>query len=438
MADTRIADRYDVVRSLGRGSFAQTYLAYDTTTDRQVAIKVLHPRAATDWKSYELFEREAAVLRELRHRAIPAVYEAFRAPWDGADAAFLVMEYIDGASLAEIIAEKRHLDSTEVVLLFVEMLGVLDYLHSRVPPILHRDIKPANLIVRSDGSPALVDFGAVRNVFRGPDEGGSTVVGTYGYMPYEQYMGRATPSSDLYALAATFLHLLTGRAPAEFMTEDGALAVPSTLPCSDQFARVLGKLLSSPTERYRSARDARAALLGGVADERSNAIVRQPIPSQALPIPAPLAEPVPRPFTSDMQELLKKVAYSPAALLSPKQKSPEWTAGGLAVVVLLGIATAGVLPAIFFGIHRSRKKRIQRFLTLGTPATARIRDMTPEKTAFEQYLTRVRYEFEADGQVRRDSDLVLPSISDRWDPGALIQVLYIADDGYDSVIISVR
>src|SRR6185503_314055 len=111
-----------------------------------------------------------------------------------------------------------------------ELLGVLDYLHSRVPPVLHRDIKPANLIVRPDGSIARVDFGAVRNVFRSPDEDGSTVVGTHGYMPYEQYMGQASPASDLYALGATLLHLITGRGPSEFATRDGAVEVPADLP----------------------------------------------------------------------------------------------------------------------------------------------------------------------------------------------------------------
>jgi serine/threonine protein kinase len=91
-------------------------------------------------------------------------------------------------------------------------------LHARVPPVLHRDIKPANVILRPDGAPVLVDFGAVRTVFRAAAEGGSTVVGTFGYMPFEQYMGQASPASDLYALGATLLHVITGRGPAEFAT----------------------------------------------------------------------------------------------------------------------------------------------------------------------------------------------------------------------------
>src|SRR6185436_8841583 len=112
------------------------------------------------------------------------------------------------------------------------------------------------------GFPALVDFGSVRRVFLAPDESGSTVAGTYGYMPYEQYMGQATPSSDLYALAATFLHLISGRSPRAFMTEEGRIQVPESLPGDPRLRSILIRLLSpSPTERYASARDVRRALL---------------------------------------------------------------------------------------------------------------------------------------------------------------------------------
>lgn len=87
-----VADRYEVIRPLDQGAFGRTLLAWDLRLDRLVTLKVLHPRAASGWKAYELFEREAAVLKGLRHPAVPAVHAAFRAEWDGAEAAFLVME----------------------------------------------------------------------------------------------------------------------------------------------------------------------------------------------------------------------------------------------------------------------------------------------------------------------------------------------------------
>src|SRR5262252_6625692 len=106
-AATLIADRYEVVRPIGRGSFAQTLLVLDRQDRRHVALKVLHPRRAADWKSFDLFDREAAVLRTLEHPGIPKVYDIFRAPWEGSDAGFIAMEYVEGESFAEHIAAQR-------------------------------------------------------------------------------------------------------------------------------------------------------------------------------------------------------------------------------------------------------------------------------------------------------------------------------------------
>jgi serine/threonine protein kinase len=432
MTAARIADRYEVIRPLGRGSFAQTLLATDTRLKRQVAVKVLHPRAATEWKAYELFEREALVLRELRHHGIPTVHESFKAQWEGAEAAFLVMEYIEGTSLAQLIAQQRHLDATEVTQLFVELLGVLDYLHTRMPPILHRDIKPANVIVRSDGSPALVDFGAVRNVFMDPDESGSTVVGTYGYMPYEQTMGQASAASDLYALAATFLHLVTGRAPPEFMGESGRLAVPASLPCGDRLRAVLTRLLqAAPGDRYQSARETRAALLA----ESSPPV---PVSANAARGNA-LASlgPTPRALTGDTAALFKRLAHSTWQLMAPTEKpGTRWGVTDVLVVAFFSVITAGVLPALFFSVAQSRRRRLKEFLIHGVPATARVLGSAPESLGFDAKLARVRYEFDVDGRKVRDSDTVLPWLADRWDVGTEINVLYRPDREYDSVIVS--
>lgn len=430
MTTSRIADRYDVLGPLGRGSFAQTLLARDLKLNRQVAIKVLHPRAAGDWKAYQLFEREAMVLRDLRHHGIPTVHESFKAQWDGAEAAFLVMEYVEGTSLAELIAQQRHLDPAEVAQLFVELLGVLDYLHTRVPPILHRDIKPANVIVRTDGSPALVDFGAVRNVFMDPDESGSTVVGTYGYMPYEQTMGQASAASDLYALAATFLHLITGRAPPAFIGESGRLTVPASLPCGDRLRLVLTRLLAAaPGERYQSARETRAALLA----ESSS----PPVPARVAPAALASLGPAPRELTGDTAALFKRLSHSMWQLMEPNQKpGTRWGFTDFLLVALFSVLTAGILPAIFASHARSRRQRLKPFLMHGMPATAQVLGSAPEDLGFGAKISRVRYEFEVDGRKVRDSDTVLPWLADRWDVGSEIHVLYRPDRDYDSVIVS--
>ncbi|MGH7562705.1 MAG: serine/threonine protein kinase [Gemmatimonadales bacterium] len=438
----RIADRFEVIRPLGSGAFGHTLLARDLRLGRQVALKVLQPGKEADLKAYELFEREATVLRDIRHPAVPAIHASFRAPWNGAEAAFLAMEYVEGASLAETIAERRHLDTDAVLHLFVEMLGVLDYLHTRIPPVLHRDIKPANLIVRPDGSPALVDFGSVRNVFLTPEEGGSTVAGTYGYMPYEQYMGQAGPSSDLYALAATFLHLVTGRAPPEFMTGAGRLEVPASLPGGDRFRSVIARMLMpSPAERFPSAREARGALIG--AASTAAAPTRTDEPSRAALVrgsnrlPAALLEPGPRPLTGDTKALMKRVVSTPLELMSPSEKPSQGTdIVSLLLIGFFSLITAGILPAWFLSIYLTRKRRARKYFAEGVVGSARIIDMTKEDIGWGEKLSRVRYEFEADGGRHRGADQVRPVIAERWDAGDTIQILYLPDEGYESIIIS--
>jgi serine/threonine protein kinase len=432
MADPlRIAGRFEVIRPLGRGAFAHTLLAKDTSLSRMVALKVLHPKAAADWKAYELFEREASVLKELRHPGIPMIHEAFRAPYDGADAAFLAMEYIEGTSLAQIIADRRHLEQAEILHLFDELLGLLDYLHSRVPPVLHRDIKPANILVRPNGTPALVDFGAVRNAFRAADDGGSTVVGTYGYMPYEQYMGRASPASDLYALGATFLHLITGREPPEFMSSAGRLEVPPGLSTGEPLRGVLARLLQpAASDRFQSAREARAALMASPA----GAALVPATATGAAVVFSPV--PPPRPLTGEAKGLFRRAVYSTWELMNT-DSDPGLRPGVLDLVftVFFSVVTAGILPAVFVSRHFGRRRRVRPFVIHGLPAIARVLEVEIEKLEFGARLGRVRYAFEADGRRRVGSDRILPAIAERWEQGTEIQVLYLPDRDYDSVII---
>jgi serine/threonine protein kinase len=433
---TVIADRYEIIRQLGQGSFARTLLARDRELDRPVAIKVLRPRDDDGLKAFELFEREAQVLRDLRHPAIPAIHAFLRAPWNGSEAAFLVMEYIEGTSFAELIEHRRHLEPELVLHLLLELLGVLDYLHSRMPPVLHRDIKPANIIVRPGDAPALVDFGAVRNVFRGSDEPGSTIVGTYGYMPYEQYMGQASPASDLFALGATFLHLITGRAPPQFLGPSGRLEIPADLHCDEPLRSVLSRMLSpAPAERFQSAREVRAALVARPATG---------LPATATPLPAPVqrqhplaaASPVPRTLDRSLRSLLKRSAYSPWQLMNSGTRVDGISAMPFLLVVLLSVGTIGILPAVFWSIYLSRKRRLKAFFKYGLPGTARVVSLAPENTGFGEKLMRVRYEFEADGHLHRGVDQVLPAVAEWWVPGEVINILYRPDREYDSAIVS--
>jgi len=429
-----IANRYEVIRTLGQGAFGRTFLARDAETGREVAIKMLDTQRVDSFKGFELFEREAAVLRSVRHHGVPEIYDSIRAEWEGRTAAFLVMEYVAGKSLEALIEERHHLDPAEASHILLELLGVLDYLHGRVPPILHRDIKPANIILRLDGFPTLVDFGAVRSAIAPPGRDGSTIVGTYGYMPYEQHMGQATPASDLYALAATFLHLLTGYAPPEFIGAEGRITVPDTLPGGERLQQVLSRMLRlSPAERYQSARDVRQALLMNDSDPVATTPGRAlaSLPPRALGAPLDFP-PAPRAIEGPIKERVDRMKR-----LHMNDSLHESTgAGGMILVGFLSLVTFGVVPILIWARARSYRQKLSRFFRDGVPAVAEITAMQDGTDNWGIKISRVRYEWQADGHSHRDSNDVQRVISDKWRVGDQVQILYLPDHGYDSLVIS--
>ncbi len=241
--------RYAIVGELGAGSQAETLDAVDKQAGRAVAIKRFQVRGAKSWKDVELAEREARVLATLSHPNLPVYIEHFEE--DGA--LYLVMEKIEGETLASLRKRKSLLAADDIARFLRDAESALAYLHSRVPPIIHRDLKPGNVIRRGDGSFAFVDFGSVRDQLK--PEGGSTVVGTFGYMAPEQFQGRALPGSDVYAIAATALALVTGREPEDLPHRGLAIDVPAALGKSAEpwLVRALSAMLE-PDPDKRPAR----------------------------------------------------------------------------------------------------------------------------------------------------------------------------------------
>jgi serine/threonine protein kinase len=217
------AGRYVVLGSLGAGSQGETLDAVDKREGRPVAIKRFALRSAKSWKDVELAEREATVLAALNHPGLPRYIAHFEE--DGA--LYLVMEKIEGETLAARRKRGQTLSHEQVVRFLSDAAACLRYLHGHAPPIVHRDIKPGNVILRPDGSYCVVDFGSVRDRLK--PEGGSTVVGTFGYMAPEQFQGRSAPGSDVYAVAATALSLLTGREPEDLPHQGLAIDVEAAL-----------------------------------------------------------------------------------------------------------------------------------------------------------------------------------------------------------------
>ncbi len=226
--------RYAVVGVLGEGSQGQTLEAVDKRDGRLVAIKRFRIKGASSWKDVELAEREARVLSNLAHPLLPRYIEHF----EENGALCLVMEKVEGTTL-RALSQAGGLDQQGVIGLLNDMADILDYLHSRSPPIIHRDIKPTNIVRRSDGSFSLVDFGSVRDCLK-PD-GGSTVVGTFGYMAPEQFQGRALPVSDVYGVGATALAMLAGSDPDRLPHQGLSLDVTRALG-GQVDARLIGVL----------------------------------------------------------------------------------------------------------------------------------------------------------------------------------------------------
>ena len=254
-------DRFELRQKIGEGGQGFTYLAWDLSDEELVAVKELDLGQTDDWKAIELFEREGEALEQLSHPRIPSYIDAFHIESDaGQPLFFLVQEYVDGESLESMIEGGETFDEEEVGRFVDEMLETLDYIHGQSPPVVHRDIKPSNIIRRPDGTHALVDFGAVQTIL--PDEvGGSTVVGTSGYMPVEQLMGRSTPQTDLYALGATAVHLLSRQHPTDLPVDGMALKFRDRINVSPPFADFLEQLLQPHAEdRFPSASEARSAL----------------------------------------------------------------------------------------------------------------------------------------------------------------------------------
>ncbi len=266
-----IADRFHLTEILGQGGIGITYAAVDEQTQQEVALKVLSLQQLDNWKTLELFERETETLKQLDHPQIPEYIDYLQIDRQDSQEFYLAQELVKGESLAELIAKGWQPNETELKDIAQQILGILTYIHSLVPPVTHRDIKPQNLIWKADGTIMLVDFGAVTDTYQQTQLADTTFVGTYGYMAPEQYQGRAQPASDLYGLGATLLYLHTGKSPAEFPQARLKIDFRSEVNLSPSFADWLEGLLEPTLEdRFQSADVALDALSHPSAKTKEN------------------------------------------------------------------------------------------------------------------------------------------------------------------------
>lgn len=211
-----LQDRYEVVNHLGQGGMGTVYVARDRRLGRrQCVVKKLRDdffRQEDKEKAMSFFEREVLVLSQLAHGNIVRIYDSFKEN----DDCYLVMEYVEGENLHQMLHRRGEPFPEEQVLLWASQIAeVLDYLHTNDPQIIYRDLKPSNIMIDTKDMVKLVDFGIARPYVEETD---NTHVVSAGYSPPEQYWGAADPRSDIYALGATMYFLLTGEEPLALQT----------------------------------------------------------------------------------------------------------------------------------------------------------------------------------------------------------------------------
>ncbi len=239
--------KYKVLNKIGQGGMSVVYLALNEKANKTWAIKEVRKDGVQDFTTVKQgLIAETNILKSLSHKYLPSIIDVI-----DDDATFLiVMDYIQGKSLNELLKESMDLDGLpiavdDVVSWGKQLCDVLYYLHTRRNPIIYRDMKPANVMLKPDGEISLIDFGTAR-IFKTGNSEDTTCLGTPGYAAPEQYggNGQTTPQTDIYCLGATFHHLTTGRNPA---------STPFNFPRITQ---------CRPTLLEETPRDQRDALLG--------------------------------------------------------------------------------------------------------------------------------------------------------------------------------
>lgn len=207
---TVIEGKYEILKEIGRGGMSVVYLAMDKRLNKQWAVKEIRKKGSG--KNDEIVVNsllvEANMMKRLDHPALPRIVDII----DNGITIYVVMDYIEGESLDKILNEYGAQPEDMVVGWAKQLCDAFSYLHSQKPPIIYRDMKPANVMLKPEGNIKIIDFGIARE-YKEQNLADTTVLGTKGYAPPEQYSGQTDPRSDIFALGMTMHHLLTGVDP---------------------------------------------------------------------------------------------------------------------------------------------------------------------------------------------------------------------------------
>lgn len=207
---TVIDGKYEILKELGRGGMSVVYLAMDKHLNKQWAVKEIKKRGSekNDVIVINSLLAEANLMKRLDHPSLPRIVDII----DNVVTIYIVMDYIEGESLDKILNEYGAQPEELVINWAKQICDALSYLHSQKPPIIYRDMKPANVMLNPEGNIKIIDFGIARE-YKEQNLADTTVLGTKGYAPPEQYSGQTDARSDIFALGMTMHHLLTGVDP---------------------------------------------------------------------------------------------------------------------------------------------------------------------------------------------------------------------------------
>ena len=382
-ADTLFADRYRLERRLGVGGMATVQLALDTRLERYVAVKLLAEHLAQDASFVSRFRREALAAARLVHPNIVQVFDF------GADQAsgqpYIVMEWVDGPSCAEILRELGRLEPADAVSILTQSCRGLDYAHRN--GVVHRDVKPGNLLrVRDDGQVKLADFGIAKATEHSDMTKVGSVLGTAAYLSPEQARGEsAGPASDLYALGVVSYQLLAGRLPYEAASltdlarQQDTIAPPPLHEVDPAIPRPLSLVVAralerEPADRFPDAASMEQALsraMRGIAPPEPTAATRALDRTEATrllegtSVTTPLAR---TQATAPRRKRLEPIAEPPRRPARPAAAAPAAAAaqrrrpGGLwrAFRTLLVLAVlAAVAVGAYVVVNQSGQRGVQ-------------------------------------------------------------------------------
>jgi eukaryotic-like serine/threonine-protein kinase len=330
-----LSDRYELRRVVGRGGMAEVWEAHDRVLGRRVAVKVLHPSLAGDPIFIERFRREATASASLNHPSMVPIYDA---GIDG-DSNYLVMEFLEGMTLADLIRDRGKLDVDQVVEVGIAVAGALDAVHHT--GLVHRDVKPANIMVTPSNGVKLMDLGIARGADTTSLTATASMIGTAAYISPEQARGQAADArSDIYSLGCVLFEAATGRRPFD---GDSAVAmaiqhmsemppVPSGLVAQlpSMLDTILARSLAKePGQRYANAHDLATDLRQLATGEvESKAVASRPAASAASPTVVDATAVHPRPAHTAATE--ERSAVPPARRRTPN----PWFLSGLALMAL--------------------------------------------------------------------------------------------------------